>query len=115
MNHSLTIEKSIDTNEVLVIRVGGRLDSRGAIVLREYCTPHLGTKRCLVLSLRDATFLSSGGVGALLALTEAAKETGGTLHIAEVGGAVLSTLALLHLDEYLSLHETEQQAILTGR
>lgn len=115
MNQSLRIDKGTETGDVLVLRVGGRLDSRGAIVLREYCAPHLITRKCIVLNVQYVNFLSSSGVGALLALTEAAKEAGGRLHIAGAAGSVLSTLELLNLDKYLSLHPSEEEAVLAAR
>ena len=111
MNESLRVETSRRDGGVIVFRLVGRLDSHGAMQLRQQCEQHAAEHGKLVLNLKDVTFLSSSGVGVLVALTETLRENGGAVHLAEVGGTVYATLQLLNLDRHLSIHSSEEEAI----
>jgi len=53
--------------------------------------------------MSDVTFVASGGLGTLLALTEEFGEAGGCLYLAPVSDAVSSVVKLLNLDQFLAI------------
>jgi anti-sigma B factor antagonist len=63
------------------------------------------------LVLSQIEFLSSSGVGALLALVEEFRESNADLHLAAPSEPVSNAIGLLNLGEFLALHETEQDAV----
>jgi anti-anti-sigma factor len=57
------------------------------------------------------SFVSSSGIGSLLALTEEFQEHGGTLSLAESSPTVRESIELLNLEEFLMLFESEAEAL----
>ena len=96
------------------LRILGRLDADSALELRAYCDRLRNQgHRHLVLDMSDVTFVASGGLGTLLALTEEFGESGGCLYLAPVSDAVRSVVRLLNLDQFLAIYESlEDVAVL---
>jgi anti-anti-sigma factor len=94
-----------------VIRVHGRLDARTSPLLIERCASARDAGGCLVLNMSNVSFLSSSGIGSVLALTEEFREHGGRLCIAETSTTVREAIDLLNLDEFLNLYESEADAL----
>ena len=94
-----------------VVRVEGRLDARTAPRLIDYhAASRIGAGH-LVLILSEVSFLSSSGVGALLVLSERLKTEGGSLRIVTPSVAVRAPLELLNLHRFLSIDDSQDQAL----
>jgi anti-sigma B factor antagonist len=93
-----------------VLRVRGRLDARSAPLLVRRCNEVRSAGGWLVLNLAAVSFLSSSGVGALMALTESARDDHGAVRLAEASAAVRSVLDVLNLQPYLALDDSEDAA-----
>jgi anti-anti-sigma factor len=96
---------------VAVLRVSGRLDARTALELGARCAAALPPGGHLVLNLAEVTFLSSSGIGTLIVASERAREQGGSLRLGPVSAAVRSSLAVLNLDRYLAMDESEEASL----
>ena len=94
----------------VVIRIGGRLDARSSPHLLQTCA---GLRRPshLVLNLSHVTFISSSGVGALLSLCEEFSGLRGSFRLAPISPEVRSSIRLLNLEPFLTLHESEAEAL----
>jgi anti-anti-sigma factor len=96
----------------VVVRTEGRLDAKTAPRLLEVClTARTADAPHLVLNLTDVTFLSSSGVGVLLVLAERTRSEGGSLRIAAPSAAVKGPLELLNLHRFLTIDESEAEAL----
>ncbi len=111
MHDALEITSRIEPSGVRVFRISGRLDSRGTPQFVRECTPPAEAGACVVLNLSGVRFLSSSGIGSLLALSEQAREHGAELRIAEPAAVVTATIDLLNLRDYLNLYDTEEAAL----
>jgi anti-anti-sigma factor len=95
---------------VLLLRLTGRLEARGAVRLRELCAVR-PEPRLIVLNLEGVTFLSSSGVGVLLALSEMQREHGGAVHLSCATNGVRATLQLMNLESHVSIFASEEEAL----
>ena len=111
MNESLEITSATGPGGVRIVRVTGRLDSRGTPQFVRECGLESGPGTSMVLNLSGVTFLSSSGVGALLALSERARESGHHVRLASPAPVVQATLNLLNLGEYLTICASEDEAL----
>lgn len=95
-----------------VLRISGRLDAKNAQLLVTQCQDLLdrNTKH-VVLTMSEVTFVASSGIGSLLALTEAFKDAGGDLRLANLSTAVSSVVNLLNLGQFLAIDATEEAAL----
>jgi anti-anti-sigma factor len=94
-----------------VIRLRGRLDARTSPLLMERCAESRDQGRHLVLNLSGISFLSSSGIGALLALSEEFHEHGASLSLADSSPMVRESIELLNLEEFLTLFDSEAEAL----
>jgi anti-sigma B factor antagonist len=111
MQDALEITSRFAASGVRVFTVSGRLDSRGTPRFVREFTPAPSGGECVVVNLSGVRFLSSSGIGALLALSEQARENGGELRLAEPAPVVTATIDLLNLREYLNLYDSEEEAL----
>jgi anti-sigma B factor antagonist len=111
MHDALEISSRVDESGVQVFVISGRLDSRSTPRFVRECSPATTPGSTIVLNLAGISFLSSSGVGALLALSEQAREHGGVLRIAAAAPVVIGTIDLLNLREYLGLFDSEAEAL----
>lgn len=95
--------------DILYLR--GRFDARASSSLIERCTAIREAGRHLILNLNDVGFVASSGLGALLVLTEEFQEHGTSLRLTCVSDTVRDAIALLNLDAYLVLHESDDDAV----
>lgn len=112
MVHEFRIEEAAQPTGVVVLRVSGRLDARGAQAMVARCTAlrERGVRRVL-LNLAAVPFVASSGVGSLLALTDQFHEAGGCLRLVEISDAVRSVVDLLNLGEFLRIDGTEEAGL----
>ncbi|TMQ70224.1 MAG: STAS domain-containing protein [Candidatus Eisenbacteria bacterium] len=111
MPDSFEIVEGPATDQVLVLRVSGRLDSTTAPQLAERCAAAAESGRRLLLNLESVSFIASSGVGALLATAERYREAGSSLHLVALSPSVESVIRLLNLDAFLNVHATEAGAL----
>lgn len=107
-----TFEISVETRgSAAVVRVRGRLDARTTPELLRRCAGARPPGGHLVLNLAEVRFVSSSGVGALLSLTEQAREDGGSIRISPASPPVHSSIQLLNLDQYLTVDASESDGL----
>jgi anti-anti-sigma factor len=111
MSEALMFDDVGGNGRTEVIRVRGRLDARTSPLLIERCAAARDAGHDLVLNLHDVTFLSSSGIGSVLALTEEFREHGLSLCLAETSTTVREAIELLNLEEFLTLFDTEAEAM----
>jgi anti-anti-sigma factor len=109
MNEPFRLEVVTATPKVAVVRIHGHLDARNANELLSRCR-EVALGRHLVLNLAGVSFISSSGIGALLALVEEFQQTEFFVRLADVSPAADSVIRLLNLDQILSIDPTEQGA-----
>ncbi len=107
-----TLEIVVDRSHpgAVVVRASGRVDGRSAPQLLQKAGAAHERGRSLVLNLAGVTFLSSAGVGVLMVLAERLRAEGG-LRLAPVSETVRTVLALLNLDQFLTIDASESDAI----
>jgi anti-sigma B factor antagonist len=110
MHDALEITSHAGPPGVQVHRLAGRLDSRSTPRFVRECPPPAGPGSIVVVNLAGLTFISSSGVGSLLAHSEQARESGAEFRLAELPTVVMNTLNLLNLGEYLNVYATEAEA-----
>ena len=113
MSPEFEIESVVTPKGTTVLRVRGRLDVHGAPKLSARCAEERGRRRNLVINLAGVTFISSSGVGALLAMVEECRLAETRVRLARVSPAVDSVIRLLNLQQFLSISPTEEQATST--
>lgn len=111
MHDALEITSQLTPDGTRLYRLTGRLDSRSTRRFVQECTPPGAPGETVVVNLAGITFLSSSGIGALLAISEQAREKGGSFRIAEPAQVVSATIDLLNLREYLEVHDHEPDAL----
>jgi anti-anti-sigma factor len=94
-----------------LFRVSGQLDARSAGSLLEACSPCCQPGGVLVLNLQGIHFLSSSGIGALLALDEDFRRCDASLRLSCLSPVVRSAIELLNLDQYLDLRIDDEDAL----
>lgn len=110
MNEPFRLEIVAASAKVTVVRIHGHLDARNASALLAECRDVARVGKRLVLNLAGVSFISSSGIGALLALVEEYHEAANSVRLAEVSPAADSVIRLLNLDQILAIDATEQAA-----
>lgn len=107
MHEPLMIEPAAppDGGRGLLLRVSGRIDGRGSRQLLDACQSVRADRRAVTLDLSAVTFISSTGVGVLLALTEDFRDLGLPLRVADPSPVVRMAISLLNLETYLELQD----------
>lgn len=96
---------------VVVISVGGSLDSTNASQLKEMMDHHLAEGRSrFLLDYREIEYISSAGWGILLGRLKKIKERSGELIIAGMTNAIESIYKMLELDRVITALPTIDEA-----
>lgn len=115
MSEDFTLTAGDGRGRAAVLRVHGRLDARSSPELMRRCQEARAGlpdgRAHLVLNLAEVSFLSSAGVGVLLALAEGSREDGGSLRLAPVSSAARSVLDVLNLQHFLTIDASEDAAL----
>lgn len=93
-----------------ILRLEGSLDADGAATLDEHACKVMESGRHLVLHLAGIQFMSSTGIGVLLALSEEFQERGLSVRLSAPSKAVSGPIELLCLDRFLNLYDSDDQA-----
>jgi anti-anti-sigma factor len=95
-----------------LVHVSGRVDSSTAPQLQEKLAVLIkGGARNLVINMKDVSFLSSGGLRALLSALQAAKKQGGDVRLSEVSEPVARVLELTSFDMHFKCFGNDTEAV----
>jgi anti-anti-sigma factor len=111
MPESLEVTPAAIQGRTEVLRVRGRLDARTVPLLMERASAVQASGLNLVLNLAEVTFIGSSGVGSILVLVEQFQEQGGSVRLASLSAPVASVLALLNLDQFLTIDPNEEASL----
>ena len=112
---SMEVGECVDLgNGVIKIELTGDLDAKGALAL-ETLMGELLEKEILkvVLDFEKIHFVSSAGIGMLLGLTSTMRDEGGEVWLTKVSKQVLSVFALLNLDDFFLVKDSEEEIVLS--
>jgi anti-sigma B factor antagonist len=110
MSDTLEIEVA-GNDQTTILRVRGRVDARTSTILVGRCDAVRESGRNLVLNLSGVSFLSSSGIGALLALTEEFREAGRHVLVVQPDATVRDAIELLNLHEFIDIRDSEDEAL----
>lgn len=111
MNERLSIEPvPYGVTGIALLRLSGTLDGHAGRTLMQRCAGPKAEGQSVVLILHDVTFISSSGIGVLLALTEDFRDRGLTLGLVRLSKEVRMAIGLLNLEHYLRIFDTEEEA-----
>ena len=111
MNESIDIRRKATHGRVVVLDVEGRLDAKGAAVLRERGSEVAAEGCNLILNLSGVTFIGSSGLGALLALSEEFQEQAGEVRIAAPSEAARMVFQFISLQRILEIDIDETSSL----
>ena len=112
-SHTSLVRRRIDVGVLTVIVLDGFLDAHTSNELRDELEELIDSGRSrIIFNCLGLTYLSSAGVGALMANLAVARERGGDIKLCELSPGVLHVLKLLGFHELLDLTEHEEDAIL---
>ena len=110
MTPQLEIEETAGGPRHRVFRLRGTLDTSGATRLTERCRVVMEAGLHLALNLSEVTFVSSGGIGGLVALSEDFRERHLDLRLSAPSREVLAPLELLCFDRFMGIHGSDEEA-----
>lgn len=96
-----------------ILRLSGRLDVSSAELLREQARTALESegRPTLIVDLSGLEFVASTGLATFMLLTEEFAERDGSIVFAGPTAAVSQVIALLNIDQFLKLEDSEEAAI----
>jgi anti-sigma B factor antagonist len=98
--------------DVIVVSCGGRLVAGDeSTILQKHLAPLLPDDPFIILNLRDATYIDSGGVGLLVRMLNRARTSGGDLKLCEVPERIREVLRITRLDTVFDQYDSEARAI----
>ena len=101
-----------ETGNVLIIDIGGRVDSFASDDLRaEFNDALRMKKRHVVLCMDALNYIDSRGIGALISFIKLIHNRGGTIRIAGIHQRVLQVFSLLSLEKMLPIHNSLDEAL----
>jgi anti-anti-sigma factor len=99
-------------NGVTRIELSGDLDAKGALALEGLMDDLLEKEiHQVALDLKGIKFVSSAGIGMLLGLTSTIRDEGGEVWLTHVSDQVVSVFALLNLDDFFNIKESEEEIV----
>ncbi|HLB53087.1 MAG TPA: STAS domain-containing protein [Chlamydiales bacterium] len=103
-----------EIEEVVVLRIEGRLDLANAPLLERKIDTLIGEKRLkLALDFSGVDYLSSAGMRVLLSKTKQLQSKGGALVLFSIGSEVEEILKIAGFDRILAVYPTEKEALQT--
>jgi anti-sigma B factor antagonist len=101
-------------NGVTRIALSGDLDAKGALALENLMRELLEKEiHNIALDFEDVHFVSSAGIGMLLGLTSTMRDEGGEVWLTRVSQQVVSVFALLNLDDFFVIRDSEEEIVLS--
>lgn len=105
MNSDVPFQSEIIEGDILAIVLRGDLDSTSTPEFERQLQTHLdeGHSR-IIIDCRYMGFISSVGIGSLVALKARLARKGGTVKLAAIQGPVMQVLRLVRLDKLLDIY-----------
>lgn len=111
MSDDVFTKRSV-SDDVLVIETGKILDNNNAHeMVSEISAALANNYKYILLDMTQLEFLSSAGVGSILGTVETTREAGGDIILCHASPTIIHVLTVLDLAEYLTIRESEQQAV----
>ena len=85
------------------VHLSGTIDHQTSPAARQRLITELGRDDALVIDMAGVTWVDSAGLAILVEVYGAARRTGRTVHLANVGVGVMKKIRLAHLDRVFSL------------
>jgi anti-sigma B factor antagonist len=106
----MRIESHLKDGILFIKPIEKRIDASRAIDFKTQLKKLLqdGNNK-LIMNLSEVDFIDSSGLGALVAIYKTISEKG-KMTLCEVKKGVKSILELTHLDEYIEVHHSEEEA-----
>ncbi|MEU6587672.1 STAS domain-containing protein [Streptomyces sp. NPDC046881] len=99
------------TDGIRVLSLAGEIDHHTGDTLRQALDASDSPRPCVVVDMRQVTFMDSSGINIFLAAHRALSEAGGWLRLADVGDSVMRTISLVGVDTVIDCRETLRQAL----
>jgi anti-sigma B factor antagonist len=97
---------------VVIIELGGRVDTAGAIELERALQAEHGDEHFrLVLDMRDLTYLNSAGLRILADFLTISRANGGDLHLAGLSDKIRRVFEIIGFDNFFDIFEDIPSAI----
>ena len=102
------LEPEVLNDGTYLYRLSGDLDTKGALVLEDLMDSILeqGITR-VILDFNEVPFVSSAGVGIVLALVSSLRDRGGEVVFRNVSPKVRAVFRLLNLEDYLVIEDSD--------
>ncbi len=105
MNSSTLFESAIVDGDILTIVLRGDLDSASTPEFDRIVQQHLEAGHSkIIIDCRYMGFISSLGIGSLVALQTRLRRKGGTVKLAAIQGAVMQVIRAVRLDKMLDIY-----------
>jgi anti-sigma B factor antagonist len=114
MNTALAIEAHLLDHEILAIVLDGSLNSTTTDQFQQAIHSHLERNRTrIVIDCRNVEYISSLGLGSLVALQARLRKKGGEVKLAALYGVAADTIRLVGLDRLLNIYGDLESARLS--
>ena len=105
MNTALSIETQLLDGEILAVVLGGSLNSTTTDQFNQAIQNHLDQGRTkIILDCRNVDYISSLGLGSLVALQARLRKKGGEVKLAALFGVAAEAIRLVGLDKLLNIY-----------
>ena len=106
MNTTLSIETQLLDGEILSVVLGGSLNSATTDQFNQAIQNHLDQGRTkIIIDCRRVDYISSLGIGSLVALQSRLRKKGGQVKLASLFGVAADTIRLVGLDKLLDIYD----------
>jgi anti-sigma B factor antagonist len=105
MNTPLSIETKLVDGEILAVVLGGSLDGTTAAQFNQAIQNHLEQGRTkIIIDCRHVDYISSLGLGSLVALRARLRKKGGEVKLAALYGMAADAIRLVGLHKLLDIY-----------
>jgi anti-sigma B factor antagonist len=105
MNTALSIEAQLLDREILVVVLGGSLNGTTSAQFNQAIQDHLDQSRTrIVIDCRNVDYISSVGLGSLVALQARLRKKGGEVKLAAIYGVAADAIRIVGLDRLLHIY-----------
>ena len=110
-NNSLSIETQILNGDILLVVLNGSLGTTTSEQFNQIVQSHLDQGRSkIILDCRRVEYISSLGLGSLVALQARLRKKGGEVKLAGLYGTAADVVRLVHLDRLLNIYDDAELA-----
>jgi anti-sigma B factor antagonist len=111
MNDALSIETQVLNEDILLVVLDGSLGTTTSDQFNQAIQSHLDQGRSkIILDCRRVEYISSIGLGSLVALQARLRKKGGELKLAGLYGTAADVIRLVRLDRLLNIYDDAEFA-----